>query len=102
MTSSMKALAGTSLAGHTSRNTTSSQNSRNSRTLASTSPKFTTTFRQRRIIPRRPNGKKVRSSIRIETVAVVELQRGVLLFLAHKAIAGHQHLDLAAHEAAEC
>src|SRR5262245_49935019 len=39
--------------------------------------------------------------VELEGVLVVELQGGVLVFLAQQAIADHQYFDLAAHEAAE-
>src|SRR6187399_2619850 len=39
--------------------------------------------------------------VELEGVLVVELERGVLVFLAQEAVADHQNLDLAAHEAAE-
>ena len=42
-----------------------------------------------------------RRLIELEGVLVVELQRRVLVFLPEEAVADHQHLDLAAHEAAE-
>src|SRR5437016_5732126 len=39
--------------------------------------------------------------VELEGVFVVELQRRILVFLPEEAVADHQHLDLAAHEAAE-
>src|ERR1051325_2790494 len=52
---STKALAGTSLAGHTKRNTTSSQNARNSATVISDNPRFAASERScnRRRLSRR-------------------------------------------------
>src|SRR3954463_14798248 len=39
--------------------------------------------------------------VELEGVLVVELEGGILVFLLEEAVADHQHLDLAAHEAAE-
>src|SRR5689334_11489764 len=41
------------------------------------------------------------SSIRFECLAVVQLQRGILLRFLQHAIADHEHIELVAHEAAE-
>ena len=41
------------------------------------------------------------ASIELEGTLVVELELGVLVLLAQEAVADRQHLDLAAHEAAD-
>ena len=53
------------------------------------------------LLPGRRPSRSPQPSVGIEDIAVIELQRRILPLLAQQAVAGDQHLDLAAHEAAE-
>ena len=50
---------------------------------------------------RAPNDASSLPSIELEGVLVVDPERRVLVVLVEKAVAGHQHLDVGAHETAE-
>src|SRR5262249_15227043 len=51
--------------------------------------------------PRRSQTTALIGLVELEGVLVVELEGRILVFLLEEAVADHQHLDLAAHEAAE-